>query len=297
MATLSVLYFNTFFLLATASSVVLVEGQRRDALPDASLSRHLQESLLDFSVGGVSMTVTPALDNPALWDIDLDYTNYNGSPIVTSSVAILTKDCMNVVDSAMIYLPQLDPPAQFPGDGTFHVDLQADINLVKDDVSLWSYSEDDLTRAQLAFCVRVDIFYDSVLVNLAKTQATIDITGAADFSSSQVVIQSATTLTASDETTVSYDVKVFPCNLNSLEVPADPVAPGTAVRLCVKLADENLQNVFVQNVEEVAYSSDGVTSVPVIDSNGPINPSLALLKCVAEPGGCKSFVNVFQPFA
>lgn len=286
-------------ILLAVVTVAANKTQQSAPIHYLSVSRSLQESLLpDFSVGDVVLTVVPSPANPTVWDIDLDYTGYNGSPVVTSSVALFQKDCITEIDLALqlIKQPQPDLPAQFPGDGTFHVDLEADISKIQLDSALWAVNEIDPTKAELAFCIRVDIFYEGILVNFAKTRATIDVTNMGDFAAfdGEVSVQSSSTLTASDDLTISYDVRVYPCDVNAVEVIAEAVAPGTAVRLCVGLADETLQTVYVQNVEEVSYSTDGVGPVPVITSGAPINSNLALVSCVAAAGGGKSSLIVWD---
>ena len=149
-----------------ASSVVTEDATV--SLP--STNRRLDE-LLNFEIGNTVEVDIDTTTDPTNWAIGIRH-GYPGFSEVSKEIYILDKDCVNDKRGGAITVA--DPPVTTDFTSWFQVHLNIDAFAVKSpDSPFWFVDGNDNTKAELAFCTRVEILYSGVLVNFAKTKVSV----------------------------------------------------------------------------------------------------------------------------
>lgn len=277
--------------LLTCSCTVTTAAAGSNALA-VSPNRRL-DTLTDFSIGD---TVAMAIDSTdkQFWTVDMSFL-YGGN-MAETTVSVLDWDCTTVLPPGLI--SPAETPLTFGADDlTVHLDVNFG-GSQNNGVGIWTQGEEE-SSGQLAFCVRVELYFDGVFVNFAATQTTINVDTSGEFLvfQDEATVRSAVGLFASTQVTIGYQVVVYPCDMNAQPVLETPTfSPGKAIRLCVSLADSDAhQNVYVSSIQSLSYSS-GDASLEKIDIviDGVTQNQLVLLDCTQLDGGEYSETNFEQ---
>lgn len=246
-------------------------------------------SLLAFTIGdSVSLTVESQTGNQLMWNIQMLF-QYAGTPDVSTVVKLYDSTCSNELPLVDPTIAASDPAVIVDSNGGFVLSLLVDAAMAQQDASLWT-QQDGSPNAQLAFCSRVELYYESTMVNFATTAVSIDVVAAGGFVSfeDETSVQTATTQTATAQASISYQASIYSCDVDANEIDQPgPTLPGSVVRFCVSLSDSAADSgAYVESVEDLSYRStdSALETVDVVGGGVALN-ALALTDCTQHDGG------------
>ena len=149
------------------------------------------------------------------------------------------------------------------------------------------------THAELAFCGRFVVNYDSVFVNFHETDltVTVDVVSNSTFESQSVSLDmvQAGEVGQVSEVALDYPVQVYHCDSNAiaLETPPTEATQGNAIQLCISLSTTQ-QGVYVDTIYSMTYWSELYPgAVSTIVSAGAVTNGVTQLDCTQVAGVCR----------
>lgn len=176
-------------------------------------------------------------------------------------------DCVTPADTSLAFV-----------DATEGNELSVDVNIGQDTItdSVHYTPTDDLgTSAAISFCVRVDYNYrdtdgNTESINFHETIVDISVDLTANFKLASI----ATDRTTAASAELDYPVTAYFCGDDNVANDPDPLAPGSALQVCIKMDD----SVTTEDV----YVADILTLV-VSQPRGPASSSTPIAETITDP--------------
>lgn len=289
------IYIYYFLVVLTTNIKITVASTRSESIPTYSIidpttpkANNRQLFGYDFSVDDSNIELQMDTSNVEYWDLAMRY-GFSGTQFDSSIMKIYDyTTCETEILAPPITL--LDPAITYDEPGYLDVHVGIDVVGTQQNSILWQNYEGDgelENFAEISFCVQVDLFFESTLVNTIGTKIKIEAHGSGAFGEGSVETDLEASSLASTQVDFEFPITIYPCDLNSLPVQTYPIiTPGTVIRFCVELANPDEQLAYVDVINNVKYFSVD----PSIQAREPIKDgvatsNLSYMDCFSVEGG------------